>query len=202
MKVIVIGGGGAVGRPIVDALKDNNEVIVVGRSSGDVQADVEEIYLEDSLERAAQSYRRYLEETPKSARTPEAMRRLADLQIEQAYGVIGKGEIVEMAVPETGSQAERIVADGSERQAATPSESDREFEQRATARQELLSETTQFDTTLPGGEAGTVPAGPREAIRRISKFSSSTRTTSVTTKCCIRCRARMTKSGNRTMPWR
>ena len=67
----------------------------------EVPADVDEVYLEDSLERAAESYRRYLEETPQSARTPEAMRRLADLQIEQAYGVIGSGEIVEMASPDT-----------------------------------------------------------------------------------------------------
>ena len=54
----------------------------------DVPADVDEVYLEDSLERAAQSYRRYLEETSESARTPEAMRRLADLQIEQALSLI------------------------------------------------------------------------------------------------------------------
>ncbi|MDX2458543.1 MAG: hypothetical protein QNM00_00490, partial [Gammaproteobacteria bacterium] len=39
-----------------------------------VEVDLAEIYLEDSLERAAQSYRRYLQETPESARTPEAMR--------------------------------------------------------------------------------------------------------------------------------
>ena len=45
-----------------------------------VEADLNEVYLEDSLERAAQSYRRYLDETKESARTPEAMRRLADLQ--------------------------------------------------------------------------------------------------------------------------
>jgi hypothetical protein len=62
-----------------------------------VQPDVDEVYLEDGLERAAESYRRYLEETPETARTPEAMRRLADLQIEQAYGVIGTGEVVELA---------------------------------------------------------------------------------------------------------
>ena len=60
-----------------------------------VEPDVEEVYLEDGLERAAESYRRYLEETPESARTPEAMRRMADLQIEQAYGVIGTGDVVE-----------------------------------------------------------------------------------------------------------
>ena len=54
-----------------------------------VQPDVEEVYLDDSLERAAQSYRKYLDETTESARTPEAMRRLADLQIEQEYGLRG-----------------------------------------------------------------------------------------------------------------
>ena len=65
-----------------------------------VPADLEEVYLEDGLERAAQSYRRYLAETSENERTPEAMRRLADLQIEQAYGVIGSGNFVEMAAPE------------------------------------------------------------------------------------------------------
>ena len=44
-----------------------------------VDADLQDVYLEDSLERAAQSYRRYLAETSQSKRTPEAMRRLADL---------------------------------------------------------------------------------------------------------------------------
>ena len=51
-----------------------------------VDADLQDVYLEDSLERAAQSYRRYLAQTSESKRTPEAMRRLADLQIEQVYG--------------------------------------------------------------------------------------------------------------------
>ena len=39
-----------------------------------VPADIEEVYVADSLERAAQSYRRYLDETSESARTPEADR--------------------------------------------------------------------------------------------------------------------------------
>ena len=128
------------------------------------QADVEEVYLDDSLERAAQSYRRYLEETEESARTPEAMRRLADLQIEQAYGVMGSGELVEMAVPETATQVEGEV---SEKKSAGPvesSESEEAFEERATRREELLSATSRFDTSLPGAESVTVPGGPREAI--------------------------------------
>ena len=131
----------------------------------EMEPDVEEVYLEDSLERAAQSYRRYLEETQTSARTPEAMRRLADLQLEQAYGVIGSGEVMEMAAPDAGVQLP--VTGGGTKSPAKSSgaqESDEEFEQRATARQDLLAETTGFDTQLPGGQMDAVPAGPREAI--------------------------------------
>ena len=43
MKIIVIGAGGAVGKTAVDALASRHEVIKVGRSSGDVQADIEDI---------------------------------------------------------------------------------------------------------------------------------------------------------------
>ena len=52
------------------------------------EPDLADVYLEDGLERAAESYRRYLEETSESGRTPEAIRRMADLQIEQAYGCL------------------------------------------------------------------------------------------------------------------
>ena len=130
-----------------------------------VEADVEEIYLSDSLERAAQSYRRYLEETPESARTPEAMRRLADLQIEQAYGVIVNREVVEMAAPETAAPVQTITAQQSTEGPAKESESELEFEQRATQREELLTATAELDAQLPGFDGATVPAGPREAIK-------------------------------------
>jgi NAD(P)-dependent dehydrogenase (short-subunit alcohol dehydrogenase family) len=43
MKIIVVGAGGAVGKTAVDALAPRHEVIKVGRSSGDVQADIEDI---------------------------------------------------------------------------------------------------------------------------------------------------------------
>lgn len=43
MKVIVVGANGAVGKTAVDALSGRHEVIKVGRSSGDVQADIEDI---------------------------------------------------------------------------------------------------------------------------------------------------------------
>lgn len=43
MKIIVVGGSGAVGKAAVEALSGRHEVISVGRSSGDVQADLEDI---------------------------------------------------------------------------------------------------------------------------------------------------------------
>lgn len=131
----------------------------------DVAPDVEEVYLEDSLELAAESYRRYLEETSESARTPEAMRRLADLQIEQAYGVLGTGEIVEMAAPEAATQATAVAESAETAGPASPTESEQDFEQRATGREELLAATTEFDVKLPESEGEVVPTGPREAIK-------------------------------------
>ena len=127
-------------------------------------ADLEEVYLADSLERAAQSYRRYLEETPESARTPEAMRRLADLQIEQAYGVIGSGELVEMAAPEAAARP-AAAGETATRGPVAPPESDQDFEARATQREQLLVNSSELDPPLAGADGQPIPAGPREAIK-------------------------------------
>jgi len=136
-----------------------------------VEADTDEVYLEDSLELAAQSYRKYLEETSESARTPEAMRRLADLQIEQEYGVIGGNQIVELPTPDAAaSPAEKIVAENRATGPVEPAESEQEFEERGSRLQELLSDATAIDVQLPGAEIEAVPAGPREAIETYRKI--------------------------------
>ena len=133
-----------------------------------VEADVEDVYLEDGLERAEQSYRRYLEETDKNNRTPEAMRRLADLQIEQAYGVLGNDEIVELAAPKTASLPPSLTQSGDAESIAaapaTPDESDLEFERRATQRETLLAQEAELEDELFSGDGEPIPAGPREAI--------------------------------------
>ncbi len=142
----------------------------------EISPDVEEVYLEDSLDRAAESYRRYLEETPQSPLTPEAMRRLADLQLEQEYGVITGGKIVEMAAPAAASQfsssANKDKAPDTENR-GQPSESEQDFEQRASRRQEVLAAGSPFAAQLPDGESETVPAGPREAIETYRKILES-----------------------------
>jgi tetratricopeptide (TPR) repeat protein len=135
-----------------------------------VRPDVKDVYLEDSLERAAQSYRRYLEETSESARTPEAMRRLADLQVEQAYGVLGSGEIVEMAAPDAASEIETIATASSAPKHSEATESELEFERRATQREALLTADVDRDTELFGEQGEPIPAGPREAIETYKKI--------------------------------
>jgi len=64
----------------------------------DVPADLEDVAVEDGLDRAMETYRRFLDETPQTAMTAEAMRRLADLKIEKEFGLLGDGEIIEMSV--------------------------------------------------------------------------------------------------------
>ena len=43
MRIIIVGATGAVGKTAVDALSARHEVIRVGRTSGDVQMDIEDI---------------------------------------------------------------------------------------------------------------------------------------------------------------
>jgi hypothetical protein len=52
-----------------------------------VRPDLKDAQVDGSLDQAVQAYRRYLEETPVTAMTPEAIRRLADLQVEKQFGI-------------------------------------------------------------------------------------------------------------------
>lgn len=137
---------------------------------GSVEPDLEDVYLEDSLERAAQSYRRYLAETSESGKTPEAMRRLADLQLEQAYGVIGSGEVRDMAAPEIAARRTDQIAAQAPAGPVEPSESEQEFEQRATERSLYSPASMPSDTETVAVDGSAIPAGPREAIATYKKI--------------------------------
>jgi len=43
MKIVIVGATGAVGKTAVAALSGRHEVIGVGRTSGDVQMDIEDL---------------------------------------------------------------------------------------------------------------------------------------------------------------
>ena len=74
-----------------------------------MKADTSDIQVEDGLDQAMSGYRRFLEEAPVSALTPEAMRRLADLNLEKEFGILG-GELAAAEQP----AAEMAAADAPE----------------------------------------------------------------------------------------
>src|SRR6266702_6678571 len=109
-----------------------------------VRPDVQDVKVEQGLDQAMLQYRRFLEDAPENTMTPEAMRRLADLQLEKQFGIrTGDAKPREMAAPQparvlAGSQA------GSRNLAAAAAsaglqESDQDFERRTTAEAGILA---------------------------------------------------------------
>lgn len=54
----------------------------------DMKIDLADAKIEGGFEKAMQSYQKFLEQTPESSMTPEALRRLADLKIQKEYGTL------------------------------------------------------------------------------------------------------------------
>ncbi|WP_232831375.1 tetratricopeptide repeat protein [Peristeroidobacter agariperforans] len=128
-----------------------------------VPADTADVHVDQGLDRAMESYRRYLEETPKTAMTPEAMRRLADLKVEKQFGILGDGKMVELEAPEPAPERMALAATGAERPKAVGiadlSESQQDFERRATGQAQLASGGHAVETSNQPAASG-----PLEAI--------------------------------------
>src|SRR5215467_2542594 len=106
--------------------------------------DVQDVKVEQGLDQAMQQYRRFLAETPETAMTPEAMRRLADLQIEKQFGIrTGNAKPREMAAPKPAQVLAGSQPGSPNLAAATASvgshESDQDFERRTTAEAGILA---------------------------------------------------------------
>ena len=136
-------------------------------------ADTADVHVDQGLDRAMESYRRYLEETPKTAMTPEAMRRLADLKVEKQFGILGDGKLLELEAPEPAP--ERIAPDTASPETANDgrskaagiadlSESQHDFERRATGQTQLASSGQRFTVSVPGSAEEQSTSGPLEAI--------------------------------------
>lgn len=70
-----------------------------------VAPDTKEVPVDQGLDRAVQSYRDFLQQAPESKLAPEAMRRLADLNIEKQFGIHGDGKLVELPASQSNPQA-------------------------------------------------------------------------------------------------
>jgi len=134
-----------------------------------IHPDVQEVRVDQGLDQAMQSYRRFLEETPETAMTPEAMRRLADLQIEKQFGIhTGEPKPREIPAPQAAQPLATTPAHSSDQAAAGEGagarESDRDFERRTTVESSILP-STAADPSLAGMVGGAAaPKGPAEAI--------------------------------------
>jgi cellulose synthase operon protein C len=134
-----------------------------------VPPDLQEVKVEQGLDEAMQAYRRFLEQTPVTAMTPEAMRRLADLQIEKQFGIrAGDGRMRQLAAPllaETPAGAQAGTPHPAAALAgAAPRESDQDFERRTTAESGIRSGGEADASHEGAGRADTEPKGPLEAI--------------------------------------
>jgi tetratricopeptide (TPR) repeat protein len=127
-----------------------------------VRPDVQEVKVEQGLDQAMLQYRRFLEDAPENTMTPEAMRRLADLQLEKQFGIrTGDAKPREMPAPQT-AQALPGAQSGKPNPStgAAQVESDQDFERRTTAEGGIPADTTPSDAV----SAGTDSSGPLEAI--------------------------------------
>ena len=75
-----------------------------------VRPDTKEVPVDQGLDRAVQSYRDFLQQAPQSNLAPEAMRRLADLNIEKEFGIHGDGQLVELPASQDTTQPTAIAA--------------------------------------------------------------------------------------------
>lgn len=157
-----------------------------------VEPELKDETIEDGLDKAMQSYRRFLEQTPDSAMTPEALRRLADLKIEREYGYVQEGAKAAMAAapattatkpmldkPQTvtppaasgtgknGAESARIAAVGGKES----KESDKNFEKRVT-KGEKLPPKNETALAAPTAEAAAdlENANAREAVELYQKL--------------------------------
>jgi tetratricopeptide (TPR) repeat protein len=144
-----------------------------------VQIEVKEEKIEGGLEKAMESYQRFLKEMPDSSLAPEAIRRLADLKIEKEYGTITPGDKSEGQAPampfsQHASHPESGSITGVPSEQPSPhipvhNESETEFERRATQTQQEAGMTSTEDRPA-GGADDLERAGAREAITLYEKL--------------------------------
>ncbi|HJV34219.1 tetratricopeptide repeat protein [Geomonas sp.] len=137
-----------------------------------LKVDIKEEAVQGGLDKAMDSYQRFLDETPESRLTPTAMRRLADLKLEKEYGfqspvvaTAGRSASPVLAAPERAETPKVAAAQPARAPQAGKVESDDDFEKRATQ--------TSMAPSKGGQAAGAdelEKAGARDAIAIYKKL--------------------------------
>lgn len=144
---------------------------------------LKDVEIEGGIEKAMKSYERFLAQTPDSAMTPEAIRRLADLKIERMNerldtGADTTGAKPSMPQPKTSATAavtgimkpsptsgkQGKNSSSSDVIASVRNESDSDFEKRTTANQKIKSATKDVAPLPDGSSADMNNVDAREAV--------------------------------------
>jgi tetratricopeptide (TPR) repeat protein len=148
----------------------------IGKLRG-MHIDIKEEKIENGLEKAMARYQHFLEETPDSALTPEAIRRLADLKIEKEYGTLTPHARSTEGTPTAPApksatrpkEMSSVTDTSSDVHIPVYEESEAEFEKRATQRQSVNNTAAATDNPIEGAD-DLERAGTREAIALYKKL--------------------------------
>lgn len=150
-----------------------------------VKVELKDEKIEGGIEKAMLGYQKFLDETPESAMTPEAIRRLADLKIEKEYGVLEGGmalpaskamvaatalEKPELAVVARSTRMEKTGSAGAAPLSRRDNESVKAFEARATQTGEIVATAKAGEAVVPEEAADLQNAGALEAISLYKKL--------------------------------
>jgi len=146
----------------------------------DVDIEIVDAHIDGGLEKAMKSYQQFLEQTPESARTPDAIRRLADLNIEKEYGVISENKeneslkqnkIIKSEKESVISNSKKLSIDNNEI-ADVKSETINQFEKRASSKQKIKPAKSSAVIPLPKGANidDLQTAGAKKAIKLYKKL--------------------------------
>jgi len=119
-----------------------------------IRLELQDVKVEGGLEKAMEGYKKFLEQTPESAMTPEALRRLADLKIEKDFGATAE---LEKDAPSVTTRAQSITDSeqiSKPKQPRKDSKAEKAFEKSATASEKLPPSKLNPNEVLPKGEAG------------------------------------------------
>lgn len=147
----------------------------------DVDIEIVDTRIDGGLEKAMKSYQKFLEQTPESARTPDAIRRLADLNIEKEYGVISETtkdsskrqkDIIKPEKEIVVSPTKNRSTDESKKIADVKSESVSQFEKRAASQEKIKTAKSSAIIPLPKGANvdDLQTAGAKKAIKLYKKL--------------------------------
>ncbi len=142
----------------------------------EVKVELKDEKIDGGLDKAMASYRRFLEETPESAMTPEAIRRIADLSLEKEYGYVGdvdtassgsaKGTLDQPEKSAPVALSSSSASPASDKIAKPGSESDQDFEKRIARGEKIPSKSGDgFNVPAPAGGDDLSNPNAEQAVR-------------------------------------